>query len=74
MSLKIKSFVMLSLLAIALQLFPSSAKAEGFANPDTETTSLIEWLEKSQYCYTLNNDGTENIVDCPKDEQPEQTT
>lgn len=65
MNLRVKSFVMLSLLAIALQAFPQSTRAEGFANPETE--SIGEWVENYQYCYTLNHDGSENIVDCPNE-------
>ena len=57
MNLRIKSFLMLSLLAIALQAFPKFASAEGYADELTEP-------EKSEYCYTLNDDGSENILDC----------
>lgn len=55
---------MLSLLAIALQAFSQSTRAEGFANPSTE--SIGEWEYRSEYCYTINIDGSENIVDCPE--------
>ncbi len=50
--------------AIALQAFPQSTRAEGFANESVEP-------EKAQYCYTLNTDGSENIVDCPSDAKSE---
>lgn len=53
----IKSFLMLSLLAIALQAFPKLASAEGYANESVEP-------ERSEYCFTLNHDGSENIVGC----------
>jgi hypothetical protein len=58
MNLRIKSFLMISLLVIALQAFPRSLSAEGYADESVEP-------EKSEYCYTINDDGSENIIPCP---------
>ena len=58
MKLKTKSFLMLSILAIALQFFPQSARSEEIDNQ--------QFINSGEYveCFLINDDKSETQVNC----------